>query len=115
MDANASLSAAQQDMRYGFLDGAPGVLASALAWLVASGFAFYQSPQAGVIALFIGGMLIHPAGMLGYKLLGRPGAQSKGNPLTSLALAAPSGCCFACRSPMPRSCSGPNGSSPPCC
>ncbi|MCK7594348.1 DUF7010 family protein [Pseudomarimonas salicorniae] len=88
MDADTSLAAAQQDMRHGFMEGGPGVLASAIVWLVAGGFALYHSPQAGVIALFVGGMLIHPLGMLGCRLLGRPGAQSTGNPLTSLALAS---------------------------
>jgi hypothetical protein len=81
-----TLSEAQADMRHGYLDGAPGVLASAIAWLVAGIFALAASPRGGVAALFFGGMLIHPVGLLFAKLAGRSGKHSNGNPLAQLAL-----------------------------
>jgi hypothetical protein len=77
---------AQADMRRGYLHGAPGVLASALVWLCAAAVAWTRTPDASIATLFIGGMFIHPAGMLIAKALGRPGAHSKGNPLGALAL-----------------------------
>lgn len=77
---------AQSDMRSGYFNGAPGVLASALAWAAAALVALYSGPQHAVLALFAGGMLIHPLGMLLAKLLGRRGAHTPGNPLGVLAL-----------------------------
>ncbi len=72
-------------MRAGYLSGAPGVLASSLAWAAATGAAIFMSPQQAVWVLFIGGMLIHPAGMLIGKVLGAPGTHTKANPLAELA------------------------------
>lgn len=85
---NASLSIveAQHDMRFSYLSGAPGIFASALAWFAAAMVALQVSPEKAVIALFIGGMLIHPVGVLLAKALGRPGSHTKGNPLGSLAM-----------------------------
>jgi hypothetical protein len=77
---------AQRDMRFGYYGGAPGVLASAIAWLAAGLVAGFHSPKTAVLVLFGGGMLIHPVGVLIAKLLGRPGAHTKGNPLGALAL-----------------------------
>src|SRR5690606_39197596 len=77
---------AQRDMRFGFYAGAPGVLASTLAWLSAGFVALRGSPEDAVLALFIGGVLIHPAAVVLAKLLGRPGGHSSGNPLGTLAL-----------------------------
>jgi hypothetical protein len=82
----AMLSDAQRDMRHGYFGGAPGVLASALAWCAAGVVAITMSPQHAVLALFVGGMFIHPVGMLIAKLLGRPGTHTRGNPLGALAL-----------------------------
>lgn len=80
-----SISQAQTDMRQGYCSGADGILASALAWSVASGVAVAYSPQKAVIALLVGGMLIHPVGVLFGKLLGGRGTHAKGNPLALLA------------------------------
>ena len=77
---------AQQDMRFGYYAGAPGVFASALAWMAAGLVAIVVSPERGVLALLIGGMFIFPASVLFSKLLGRPGAHSRGNPLGTLAM-----------------------------
>lgn len=77
---------AQRDMRFGYYGGAPGVLASAIAWLIAGAVATFVSPAGAVWALFIGGMFIFPVGVLIAKLLGRPGAHSRGNALGALAM-----------------------------
>lgn len=79
------LSHAQADMRFAYCSGASGMLASSIAWLCAAIAALQVSPKQAVWVLFIGGMLIHPAGVLISKVLGRPGNHSTGNPLGSLA------------------------------
>lgn len=84
----SDLANSQSDMRSGYCSGGAGVLASAIVWAVASVTAFVASPQQSVWALFIGGMLIHPAGVVICKLLGSSGNHSKGNPLGSLAWAS---------------------------
>lgn len=82
-----NLQDAQAEFRRGFISGAPGVLASALAWFAAAFTAWRISPEQSIWVLFIGGMLIYPAGLVIAKLLGASGAASKANPLTPLALA----------------------------
>lgn len=77
---------AQRDMRDAYAGGAPGMFASALVWLTAGLVAVQVSPQRAVIALFVGGMFIHPAGVLVAKVLGRRGQHAHGNPLGLLAL-----------------------------
>jgi hypothetical protein len=79
------VSQAQADMRQGYYGGGAGVLASALAWSVAAGVAVLGPAQSAVWALLIGGMFIHPVGLLICKLLGARGAHDKGNPLGQLA------------------------------
>lgn len=75
-------------MRFAYCSGASGMLASAIAWLCAAVATVQASPKQAVWVLFIGGMLIHPLGVLISKLQGRPGNHSKGNPLGSLAWAS---------------------------
>lgn len=82
------LSSAQADMRHGYYSGAPGIFASATAWLAAAVIAWQGSPKQAVWVLFGGGMLIHPVGVLLTKLLGRPGKHTPGNPMASLAFAS---------------------------
>ena len=82
-----NLSDAQADMRLGYLSGAPGVLVSGTVWLVAGIVAWRVSPTNAVWALFVGGALIHPIGVVLTKILGRSGSHTPGNPLTSLAAA----------------------------
>lgn len=77
---------AQTNMRHAYFGGATGLAASALVWLLAGAIALFREPQAGVLALIFGGMLIHPLAVLGSKLLGRPGAHARNNPLGPLAL-----------------------------
>lgn len=80
-----NIEQAQQDMRFAYANGAPGILVSGLVWLVAGVIAYQVSPKASILALFIGGMLIHPLGMLLSKLMKRPSSHTKGNPLAPLA------------------------------
>ncbi len=86
MQVSMTMADAQRDMRYAYSDGAPGMLVSALVWAVAGTVAFVDSPSRAIWALFIGGMLIHPLGVVVNKLLGRPGAHASNNPLAGLAL-----------------------------
>lgn len=80
-----SVKDAQSDMRQGYYSGATGILASALVWFGAAGVAALSSPQKAMWTLLIGGMFIHPLGLLLCKLLGARGAHAKGNPLGLLA------------------------------
>lgn len=81
-----TIAEAQRDMRAGYFGGAPGMLASALVWLAAGLVAVQLSPQRAVVALFVGGVLIHPLGVLLARALGRSGQHTHGNPLGQLAL-----------------------------
>jgi len=84
--SNLTLTQAQADMRSGYFDGAPGLLVSGLAWLVSGLFAVFVSPGSAVLALLVGGAVIHPLSVLGAKILGRSGTHSQGNPLARLAI-----------------------------
>jgi hypothetical protein len=86
--ANAPLTfaAAQREMRYAYLGGAPGLLVSAVVWLNAGLLNLRSTAQASVWALFIGGMLIHPLSIVLTRAAGRPGLHSKGNPMGTLAM-----------------------------
>jgi len=78
---------AQQDMRRGYVSGATGILASALAWAAAAATAYFVSAERSVWVLFIGGMLIHPVAVLLDKAFGASGSHAKNNPLGVLAAA----------------------------
>lgn len=80
-----SFEQAQADMRAGYQCGAPGVAVSGAVWLVAAAVAVMVSPATAVLALLVGGALIHPLGMLLAKLTGGRGAHTPGNPLAGLA------------------------------
>jgi len=83
-----TVAAAQQEMRYAYYGGAPGMLTSATVWLCAGIVCLLVSPERAVWALFIGGMLIHPVAVLFTKALGRPASHPLGNPFGALALAS---------------------------
>ena len=78
---------AQNDMRDGYHSGAPGVLASSLAWSAAAASVALLSPQQAVWVLFFGGMFIFRVGVVIGKILGGRATHAKGNPLASLAAA----------------------------
>jgi hypothetical protein len=84
--SSMSITDAQQQMRHAYYDGAPGVFASALAWLASGVVAITMSPKYAVVALFVGGALIFPVSVLISKLLGRPGRHARDNPLGMLAM-----------------------------
>lgn len=73
-------------MREAYAGGGPGMFASALAWLAAGLVAVQVSPERAVLALFAGGMLIFPVGVLLTRALGYRGQHTHGNPLGTLAL-----------------------------
>lgn len=77
---------AQRDMRDGYLSGAPGMLVSGTVWVAAGAVAATGEPRHAILALFAGGMLIHPAAVLLAKALGRRGAHDPANPLGRLAM-----------------------------
>ena len=77
---------AQKDMREAYLGGGSGVLISSIVWLTAGIFAVYGSKQISIIVFFLGGMLIHPLGILISKLFNRSGAHIKENPFGKLAM-----------------------------
>ena len=73
-------------MRFAYFAGAPGLSASAIAWLAAGVIALNSSSKNAVFALLVGGMFIHPVAVLLAKVLGRPGSHTRGNPLGVSAL-----------------------------
>ena len=83
-----SVPPAQRDMREGYCSGAAGILASALAWSAAAAVAILDSAHNAVLALLIGGVLIHPLAVLICRLLGARGTHTQGNPLGQLAAAS---------------------------
>lgn len=76
---------AQADMRRAYFWGAPGVCVSGLVWLAAGMVAAAHSDAAAVLALLLGGALIHPLAVLLTRLLGRSGRHAAGNALGRLA------------------------------
>ena len=83
---STSVAEAQRDMRAAYYGGAPGMLVSALVWFAAGGVAVTSTPARAIVALFVGGMGIHPVGVVLAKALGRTGVHTRGNPLGGLAL-----------------------------
>lgn len=78
------IARAQEQMRHAYFGGAPGMLVSAIVWAAAAAVDAGGHFTNAVWTLFIGGVAIHPLGLLLAKLLGRPGS-AKGNPLERLA------------------------------
>jgi hypothetical protein len=81
-----TIAEAQRDMRIAYRSGALGMFASATAWLVAGAVSMRWSPERGVWALFVGGMLIHPVAQLLLRASGSSAQHSRGNPMGRLAL-----------------------------
>ncbi|MFQ3195465.1 MAG: hypothetical protein ACI9N3_002299 [Colwellia sp.] len=77
---------AQRNMNFSYFGGGTGVLVSGVIWCIAGGVALLYSNQLSMLALFFGGMFIHPLAMLFSKTLKRPGNHSPDNPLGKLAL-----------------------------
>lgn len=85
MGNEMTVAQAQADMRRGYHSGATGILASSMAWFVAAGFAAVGSPGQAIWALLIGGVFIHPVGLLIARALGSRGTHEKGNAFGLLA------------------------------
>jgi len=77
---------AQKDMRLAYLGGSPGALVSGLAWLIAGILAIYTSKEISILVFFLGGMLIHPVGIILSKIFKRTGKHKADNPLAKLAI-----------------------------
>lgn len=81
-----SLQDSQQDMKTGYAYGSTGVLVSGIIWVISSLIVNFYSPQKGIWALLIGGVLIFPLSALMGKLMGIKGEHQKNNPLARLAM-----------------------------
>ncbi|NNK28436.1 MAG: hypothetical protein EX254_07255 [Flavobacteriaceae bacterium] len=81
-----NLLKAQEDMRNGYGYGSIGLLVSGTVWVTASLIVNFYSPQKGIWALIIGGMLIFPVSTLIEKLIGIKGGHDKKNPLGKLGM-----------------------------
>lgn len=77
---------AQKDMNFSYFGGGTGVLVSGLVWCIAGLVALQFSSQSSMLALFFGGMFIHPLAILLSKILKRTGKHDPNNPLGKLAL-----------------------------
>lgn len=77
---------AQRDIRRAYVGGGPGAIISGAVWLVAAGVAVLYGVGAGFAALFFGGMLIFPLGLLVVRGLLKREGEAKGNRLTPIAL-----------------------------
>lgn len=81
-----TFSQAQSDMRKGYANGSIGVLVSGFIWLISATIAYQYSAKQAIWTLLIGGMFIHPVGILLSKVIGLRGSHTKGNPLGNLAM-----------------------------
>jgi hypothetical protein len=77
---------AQTDMRKGYANGSIGIIVSGLIWLLSATISYQYSAKQAVWMLLIGGMFIHPLGVLLSKAIGLSGTHTKGNPLGNLAM-----------------------------
>ncbi|SDM43515.1 hypothetical protein SAMN05421813_11235 [Daejeonella rubra] len=77
---------AQTDMCKGYANGSIGIIVSGLIWLISAIISFQYSDKQAVWTLLIGGMFIHPVGVLLSKIIGLSGTHTKGNPLGNLAM-----------------------------
>jgi hypothetical protein len=85
---NTDLDAMQADMRRAYCGGGAGMLASSLVWIGAGLVAMGGDAQHAIWTLLVGGMFIHPLGVLFARLGGRSGAHRNGNALAWLAAAS---------------------------
>jgi hypothetical protein len=77
---------AQHDMRTGYKGGYTGVVVSGLIWTTAGLVAVLDTRPHSVWTLLIGGMLIHPLGIVLNKVLGASGSHQPHNKLGRLAM-----------------------------
>lgn len=77
---------AQDTMRQHYADGGPGVFISGVVWIVTAAVIFKISDRAGMLALVIGGMAIHPISTVIAGFLKRGDSSPPDKALTKLAL-----------------------------
>jgi hypothetical protein len=87
-DAASPLAAAQHDLSRAYAGGAPGVFVSGLVWLIAGTVWQLHGTMAAFVALFFGGMAIHPLGVLIERIAFRAPKATIGKPLEALAIEA---------------------------
>lgn len=80
------LGEAQRDMRHAYVNGGVGILVSGLVWVVAGLVTYNVRLPAGMVALFIGGVFIHPLSLLLARKFFRRGRPRAHNPMEMLAL-----------------------------
>jgi hypothetical protein len=80
------ISDAQQDLRRAYVGGGPGVMCSAVLWLMATLFQHADGIGAGFAALFFGGMLIFPAAKLVCRFIFQRKSESSSNPFGMMVL-----------------------------
>jgi hypothetical protein len=81
-----SFTQAQKDMCKGYANGSIGIIVSGFIWLISAFISYQYSPKQAIWTLLIGGMFIHPVGMLLSKVVRLPGTHTKGNRLGNLAM-----------------------------
>ena len=81
-----TLSDAQREVRSVFLGGSIGQLVTGAIWLISAALSTWAGERQGIIALFLGGMLIFPLTQLSLRLIGRPGTLGRDNPLSQYSL-----------------------------
>jgi hypothetical protein len=81
-----TIADAQKESRTVFLAGSIGQVVSGAIWLVSAGLSTWVGTREGILALVVGGAFIYPITQLVLRLLGRPWALSRGNPLRHLAM-----------------------------
>jgi hypothetical protein len=77
---------AQREARVAFLGGSVGQLVCGAIWLSSAALGTWVGVREAVIALVAGCMFLYPLTQLVLRLLGRPGALGRGNPLRPLAV-----------------------------
>jgi len=77
---------AQREIRTVFLGGFAGQLVSGILWLISAAVSTWISQSYGMIALFLGGMLIFPLTQLVLRLMGHKAGLSPENPFRQLAM-----------------------------
>jgi hypothetical protein len=77
---------AQAEFRSVFLGGSVGQFVTGLIWLISAAAGTWGSNSAGILLLFLGGMLIYPITRLALRLLGRGGEVNPENPFSKYFL-----------------------------
>lgn len=79
-------SEAQADVRRVYRAGFPGPLISAVIWSAANAVFLWGSATAGMLVLFVGGMLIFPLTTVVLRVMGGAASLPKGHPSVALAM-----------------------------